>query len=87
MKMIFILLSLLLVNSTAWSQEFSDDDQYPETDPASIEGGEFSQPRGLPPTDYEDVPREEQEYMPEPSMNDEDMAPEEIYEADEEYLE
>ncbi len=85
MKMIFILLSLLLVNSPAWSQEFADD-QYPETDPASIDGGEFSHQRGLPPTDYEEVPREEQEYIPEHDLTDE-LPPEEIYEADEEYLE
>lgn len=86
MKMIFMLLSLLIVSSPAWSQNYSDEDQYPETDPVAIDGGEFSHPRGLPPTDYEEVPREEQEYVPEPEMNDE-MPPEEIYEADEEYLE
>ena len=86
MKMIFILLSLFLVSSPVWSQEFSDEDQYPETDPSAIDGGEFSHPRGLPPTDYEDVPREEQEYAPDQPITD-GMAPEEIYEADEEYLE
>lgn len=87
MKMIFILLSLLLSSSTVWSQEFSDEDQYPETDPAMIDGGEFSHPRGLPPSDYEEVPREEQEYIPEQDLSADEMAPEEIYESDEEYLE
>lgn len=86
MKMIFILLSLLIVSSPAWSQNYSDEDQYPETDPAAVDGGEFSHPRGLPPTDYEEVPREEQEYAPEQELGDE-LPPEEIYEADEEYLE
>lgn len=86
MKKIFILLSLIILSSPAWAQDYSDEDQYPEVDPATIDGGEFASPRGLPATDFEDVPREEQEYVPEPSM-EEEMAPEEIYEADEEFLE
>jgi len=87
MKMIFILLSLVLFSSTVWSQGYSEVDQYPETDPATLDGGEFSHPRGLPSTDYEDVPREEQEYVPDQEFSADEMAPEEIYEADEEYLE
>ena len=85
MKMIFMLLSFLLIHSPAWSQEFAGDDQYPETDQAILESGEFNHPRGLPSSDFEDSPREEQEYIPDPSL--EEMTPEEIYEADEEYLE
>ena len=88
MKKIFILLSLLIISSSAWSQEqFSDEDQYPEVDPAIVDGGEFTNPRGLPATDYEEVPREEQEYAPEPSRIDDETPPEEVYEADEEFLE
>lgn len=86
MKKIFILLSLIMLSSPAWSQDFSDVDQYPEVDPASMEGEEFNGSRGLPESDYEEVPREEQEYIPEQDLPEE-MAPEEIYEADEEYIE
>ncbi len=86
MKKIFILLSLILLSSPVWSQDYSDEDQYPEVDPAEMNNGEFINPRGLPASDYEDVPREEQEYIPEENLEDE-MAPEEVYEADEEYLE
>lgn len=85
MKKIFILLSLVILSLPVWSQEYSDD-QYPEVDPAIINGGEFATPRGLPATDFEDVPREEQVYVPEQDVTDE-VAPEEIYEADEEFLE
>lgn len=84
MKKIFILISLIAISSSAWSQEYNDEDQYPEVDPAVVEG-EFTSPRGLPATDYEEVPREEQEYAPEPSMDE--IPPEEVYEADEEFLE
>ena len=86
MKKFFFLLSLLLLTAPVWSQDYVDEDQYPETDPAALESGEFAQPRSLPPSDYEEVPREEQEYVPEQPVTDE-MPPEEIYEADEEYLE
>ena len=79
-----LLLLTLLISSASWAQDFGDD-QYPEMDP-SLEGEEFSSPRTLPPTDYEEVPREEQEYMPEQIVSDE-LPPEEIYESDEEYLE
>lgn len=79
-----LLLLTFLLTTTSWAQDFADD-QYPEMDPA-LEGEEFSSPRTLPPTDYEEVPREEQEYMPEQYLSDE-AAPEEIYESDEEYLE
>lgn len=86
MKKIFILISLLILSSSAWSQDSSDEDQYPEVDPAVINGSEFTNQRGLPATDFEEVPREEQEYAPEPDMEDE-IPPEEVYEADEEFLE
>jgi hypothetical protein len=88
MKKFFILLSLFILSTSVWSQEqFSDEDQYPETDPAVVDGGEFTSPRGLPATDYEEVPREEQEFVPEPPSVNDDTAPEEVYEADEEFLE
>ncbi len=64
-------------------QAFSQDADYPERDPA-LET-EFSPPHSLPESDYEDVPREEQEYIPEAVTDD--VPPEEVYEADEEYLE
>jgi hypothetical protein len=85
MKKIFILISLLVLSSSAWSQDYSDEDQYPEVDPAVINGSEFTNQRGLPATDFEEVPREEQEYTPEPDMDE--IPPEEVYEADEEFLE
>ncbi len=86
MKKIFLQLSFLFVMSPVLAQDLSDADQYPEMDPAEREGSEFSTPRGLPATDYEEVPREEQQYSPDPAPFDE-IPPEEIYEADEEYLE
>jgi hypothetical protein len=86
MKKIFMLFTFFLFMSAAYAQDITDADQYPELDPAELEGSEFSNPRGIPSTDYEDVPREEQESVPEQSSIDE-MPPEEIYEADEEYLE
>ncbi len=86
MKKLFILLSLLIVMSPVLAQDMADADQYPEVDPAEMEGTEFSTPRGLPPTDYEEVSREEQQYVPEQNLMDE-MPPEEVYETDEEYLE
>lgn len=86
MKKIFILLSLILLSSPVFSQDYSGEDLYPETDPALIDGGEFADQRGLPSSDYEEVPREEQEYIPDVDYADE-AAPEDIYEADEEFLE
>ena len=86
MKKIFILLSLLILSAPVWSQDYGDEDQYPEDDQAIIDSGEFNNQRGLPSSDYEEVPREEQEYAPEPVL-DEEIPPEEIYESDEEFLE
>lgn len=85
MKKFFILISLLILSSPAWSQDYSGDDQYPESDAPAFDSGEFTNPRAVPTSDYEEVPREEQEYVPDPK--DEELAPEEAYEADEEYLE
>ncbi len=74
-----LILLLLLISGI---QAFAEDNNYPESDP-TLES-EFSPPRSLPVSDFEEVPREEQEYVPEPVT---DEAPEEVYEADEEYLE
>jgi hypothetical protein len=84
MNKIFILLSLVILSLPAWSQDYGDEDQYPEADPTSVESSEFNQQRGLPTSDYEDVPREEQEYVQD---QNEEAAPEEVYESNEEYLE
>lgn len=86
MKKIFVLLTLVTLSAPVWSQDYSEADQYPDADPSITESGEFSNPRTLPPSDYEEVPREEQQYVPEQQVTDE-MPPEEVYEADEEYLE
>ncbi len=86
MKKFLIVLSLIIFQSPAFSQDMTDADQYPEVDPSIMDNEEFISPRGLPPTDYEEVPREEQVYVPDETLVDE-MAPEEIYETDEEYLE
>lgn len=90
MKKIFCTLFLFALVLPVWGQDFSDDDQYPEMDPAIVDESEFAPQPGLPPTDYEEVPREEQQYRaPDMQMEEEEdmSAPEEIYEADEEYLE
>lgn len=86
MKKKFVLFFLLLISLPSWPQEDSQADQYPDSDPVPAESGEFAPPHRLPPSDYEEVPREEQEYVPEQQVTD-DVPPEEVYEADEEYLE
>lgn len=86
MKTIFILLTLGLMSLQAWTQEFYDEDQYPETDPATLGGGEFIRPSGLPSSDFEEGGRQEEEAIPEESFSQE-QAPQDLYEGDEEYLE
>lgn len=85
MKTIFILLTLGLMSVPVWSQDFSGEDQYSGADPGTLEEAEFIHPRGLPSSDYEEVERQE-EALPGPVFLEE-QTPEEIYEADEEYLE
>ncbi|MES2526235.1 MAG: hypothetical protein V4598_04085 [Bdellovibrionota bacterium] len=82
----FLIVLTLLISQTSFSQDMTDADQYPEVDPSVMDNEEFISPRGLPPTDYEEVPREEQVYVPDETLVNE-MPPEEVYEADEEYLE
>lgn len=78
--MMKLLLLLILISGTQSFAQMTDD--YPERDPA-LES-EFNPQPALPQSDYEEVPREEQEYAPE---SGEELPPEEVYEADEEYLE
>jgi hypothetical protein len=89
MKKILFLLCLVLVTTQAWGQQqFADTDQYPEEGPQTLEESELTGSRGLPPSDYEEVPREEQQYSDNANPVTEDLAPpEDVYEADEEYLE
>lgn len=86
MKKFILLITFLVLQAPAFAQDMSDADQYPEVDPSITDNEEFVSPRGLPPTDYEEVPREEQVYVPDETAVDE-MPPEEVYEADEEYFE
>jgi hypothetical protein len=90
MKKILFLLCLVVVITQAWGQQqFPDADQYPEEGPQTLEESELIGARGLPPSDYEEVPREEQQYSADNANPvTEDLAPpEDVYEADEEYLE
>lgn len=86
MKRILLLLSLCALSFSAFGQDLSYDDQYPETDPATFEGEEYSPSTALPMSDYEEVPREEQEYAPASEFESE-LPPEEYYEDDEVYVE
>ncbi len=76
-------MSLLFISLITHAQEVVDE-QYP-VEPIYTEG-DFVPERGLPQSDYEEVPREEQEYIPEHDVTDE-IPPEELYEEAEEYVE
>lgn len=75
--MLFGLLSLTVARA-------QDEGRSPFPTGASQE--EFESPQGFPVTDYEDLPREEQEYVPDPDYGDE-YSSEEVYYPDEEYVE
>jgi hypothetical protein len=90
MKKIFCMFCLLVLAFPVWAQDFTDtdEDQYPRMDPQIVDESEFAPQPGLPPSDYEEVPREEQQYRaPDMPVTEDPGAPEDLYEADEEYLE